>query len=183
MKLIPSRRPLASLVPGLTLPLWLCLQVRDHQLPGFQHGLAVPLRLQQHRDRAHLQAGASRQQVGPETPWRLEQGPPAGRGSGSSPQASSGVKPEMKCTISGMCLRACMLSRFSRVRLCVTPWTVARQAPLSMGLSRPEYWSGLSCSPPGHLPDPGIEPTLVLPWLESSPNHPLPLSPWKNCLP
>uniref|UniRef100_A0A4W2D096 WD repeat domain, phosphoinositide interacting 1 n=1 Tax=Bos indicus x Bos taurus TaxID=30522 RepID=A0A4W2D096_BOBOX len=37
-------------------------KVRDHQLPGFQHGLAVPLRLQQHRDCAHLQAGASRQQ-------------------------------------------------------------------------------------------------------------------------
>ena len=49
-------------------PPWLCLQVRDHQLPGFQHGLAVPLCLQQHGDRAHLQAGASLQQVGPETP-------------------------------------------------------------------------------------------------------------------
>ena len=36
-----------------------------------------------------------------------------------------------------------MLSRFSRVRLFVTPWTVARQAPLSMGFSRQEYWSGL----------------------------------------
>ena len=39
----------------------------------------------------------------------------------------------------------------------VTPWTVARQAPLSMGFSRKEYWSGLSCPPPGDLPDPGIE--------------------------
>ena len=37
-----------------------------------------------------------------------------------------------------------MLSRFSRVRLLATPWTVARQAPLSMGFSRQEYWSGLS---------------------------------------
>ena len=38
------------------------------------------------------------------------------------------------------------------------PWTVARQAPLSMGFSRQEYWSGLLCPPPGDLPDPGIEP-------------------------
>ena len=35
---------------------------------------------------------------------------------------------------------------------------VARQAPLSMGFPRQEYWSGLPCSPPGDLPDPGIEP-------------------------
>ena len=39
----------------------------------------------------------------------------------------------------------------------VTPWTVARQAPLSMGFSRQEYWSGLPCPPPGNLPNPGIE--------------------------
>ena len=36
-----------------------------------------------------------------------------------------------------------LLSRFSRVRLCVTPWTAAYQAPPSMGFSRQEYWSGL----------------------------------------
>ena len=40
----------------------------------------------------------------------------------------------------------------------VTPWTVTSQAPLSMGFSRQEYWSGFSCPPPGDLPDPGIEP-------------------------
>ena len=39
------------------------------------------------------------------------------------------------------------------------PWTVARQAPLSVEFSRQEYWSGLPCAPPGDLPDPGIEPT------------------------
>ena len=50
-----------------------------------------------------------------------------------------------------------MLSHFSRVQLCATLWTVARQAPLSVGFSRQEYWSGLSCPPPGDLPDPGIE--------------------------
>ena len=40
----------------------------------------------------------------------------------------------------------------------VTPWTVALQAPLSMGFSTQEYWSGLPCPPPGNLPDPGIKP-------------------------
>ena len=39
-----------------------------------------------------------------------------------------------------------------------TPWIVACQAPLSMEFSRQEYWSGLPCSPPGSLPNPGIEP-------------------------
>ena len=40
----------------------------------------------------------------------------------------------------------------------VTPWTVAHQAPLSMGFLRQEYWSGLPSHPPGDLPDPGTEP-------------------------
>ena len=39
----------------------------------------------------------------------------------------------------------------------VTPWTVARQAPLSMEFSRQEYWTGLPCPPPGDLPNPGME--------------------------
>ena len=51
----------------------------------------------------------------------------------------------------------CVLSRFSCVRLFATPWTVARQAPLSMGFSRQEHWSGLPCPPPGDPPNPGIE--------------------------
>ena len=53
-----------------------------------------------------------------------------------------------------VCVCACLLSH---VRLFATPWTVAHQAPLSMGFSRQEYWSGLPC-PPGDFPDPGIEP-------------------------
>ena len=40
----------------------------------------------------------------------------------------------------------------------VTPWTAARQAPLSTGLSRQEDWSGLPCPPPGGFPDPGVKP-------------------------
>ena len=45
------------------------------------------------------------------------------------------------------------------IQLFATPWTVARQAPLSMELSWQEYWSGFSFPPPGDLPDLGIEPT------------------------
>ena len=59
----------------------------------------------------------------------------------------------------------------SRVRLC-DPWTVARQAPPSMGFSRQEYWSGLPFPSPGDLPDPGIEPrspTLQADALTSAP--------------
>ena len=43
----------------------------------------------------------------------------------------------------------------------VTPWTAAGQAPLSMGSSRQEYWSGLPFPTPGDLPDPGTEPTSL----------------------
>ena len=55
----------------------------------------------------------------------------------------------------GTCV--CVLSRFSHVQLCVTLWTVAQQAPLSMGFSRQEYWRGLPCPSPGNLPHPGIK--------------------------
>ena len=50
------------------------------------------------------------------------------------------------------------MKSLSRVRLFVTPWTAAYQAPPSMGFSRQEYWSGLPFPSPGDLPDPGIEP-------------------------
>ena len=50
------------------------------------------------------------------------------------------------------------MKSLSRVQLFVTPWTVAYQAPPSMGFSWPEYWSGLPFPSPGDLPDPGIEP-------------------------
>ena len=51
----------------------------------------------------------------------------------------------------------CVLSLFSCVRLFATLWTVAFQAPLSMGFSRQEYWRGLPCPSPGDLPNPGTE--------------------------
>ena len=50
---------------------------------------------------------------------------------------------------------------FSHVQLSVTIWTVALQAPLSMGFSREGYWSGLPCPPPGDLPYPGVEPVSL----------------------
>ena len=56
----------------------------------------------------------------------------------------------------------CVLSHFSPVRLCVTLWTTACQAPLSMGFSRQEYWSGLPFLPPGDLPNPGIESAFLV---------------------
>ena len=46
----------------------------------------------------------------------------------------------------------------SRVRLFVTPWTGAHQAPPCIEFSRQEYWSGLPFPSPGDLPDPGVEP-------------------------
>ena len=51
--------------------------------------------------------------------------------------------------------------RFSCVWLFVTRWTVALQAPLSMGFSKQECWSGLPCPSPGALPNPGIEPVSL----------------------
>ena len=62
------------------------------------------------------------------------------------------------CYISVWCVCLC---GFSCVWLCVTLWTVALQAPLSMGFSRQEYWNGLPCPPPGDLPDPGIKPVSL----------------------
>ena len=50
------------------------------------------------------------------------------------------------------------LKLLSHVRLFATPWTVAYQAPPSVGFSRQEYWSGLPFPSPGDLPNPGIEP-------------------------
>ena len=64
-----------------------------------------------------------------------------------------------------------MLSR-SVMSYFVTPWTVARQAPLSMGFSRQEYWSGLPSPPPGDHSNPGIKPrspTLQVDFLPSEP--------------
>ena len=65
-----------------------------------------------------------------------------------------------------------MCVSLSRVGLFATPWTVARQAPLSMGFSRQEYWSGLPFPSPGDLSDPGIEPRSSTPDADSLPSKP-----------
>ena len=59
------------------------------------------------------------------------------------------------CACVSVCLCVCMLSRFSRAQFCVTPWTVACQAPPSMGFSRQEYWSELP------FPSPSTSPNLL----------------------
>ena len=55
-----------------------------------------------------------------------------------------------------------MLSCFNRVQLCATLWTIACQAPLSMGFPRQEYWSRLPFPSSVYLPDPGIEPVIIV---------------------
>ena len=65
------------------------------------------------------------------------------------------------------CMRLVFGLVLSCVRFFVTPWTVAHQAPLSMGFSRQDYWSGLPFPSPGDLPSPGVKPiSLVSPALE-----------------
>ena len=69
--------------------------------------------------------------------------------------------PKFKCAqvAKAMKAHACMHAQsLSCVQLFATPWTVARQAPLSMGFSRQEYWSRLSFPSLGHITDPGIMP-------------------------
>ena len=66
----------------------------------------------------------------------------------------------------GTLMYTCRLRSFSRVQLFVIPWTAARQAPLSLGFSRQEYWNGLPFPPLGDFPDPGIKPgSLISPVL------------------
>ena len=67
-----------------------------------------------------------------------------------------------------VCLGCCCCVMLSPVQLFMTLWTVARQAPLSMGFSRQEYWRGLPFPSPREFPNPGIKPTsLVSPALTS----------------
>ena len=61
----------------------------------------------------------------------------------------------------------------SHVQLFATPWTIAYQAPLSMGFSRQEYWSGLPCPSPGDLPDPRIKPGSPALQIDALPSEPL----------
>ena len=67
---------------------------------------------------------------------------------------------------------ACMLTCLSCVQLSAISWPVAHQAPLSMGFSKQEYWSGLPCLSPGDLPNPGIEPISPPVQADSLPSEP-----------
>ena len=60
----------------------------------------------------------------------------------------------------------------SHIQLFVTPWTVTRQASLSMEFSRPEHWSGQPFPSPGHLPNPGMEPRSPTLQADSLPAEP-----------
>ena len=77
-----------------------------------------------------------------------------------SPNLRSVEPPQVlaDCSFMFSIIHACMCV-LSRVRLFMTPGTVAHQAFLSMGFSRQEYWSGLPFPSPGDLPNPGIKPT------------------------
>ena len=59
--------------------------------------------------------------------------------------------------VASLTLHVCVLSHFSNVWLFATPYTIICQAPLCMGFSRKEYWSGFPCPPPGDHPDSGIK--------------------------
>ena len=89
--------------------------------------------------------------------WQVDSKPLAHRGKSIS-FFSRAVKQSINAytTITQLAPTAlCCAWSLTRVPLFVTPWTVACQAPLSMGFSRQVYWSGLPCPPPGgHLPNP-----------------------------
>ena len=70
------------------------------------------------------------------------------------------------------CMEKCVCV-LSHVRLFAIPWTVARQAPLSIGSPGQEYWSGLPFPSPGDLPDPGIKPMSPTLQTDSVPSEPL----------
>ena len=87
----------------------------------------------------------------------------------------------------------CVSRSLSHVSLFETPWTVAHQAPLSMGLTRKQYWSGLPCPSLGDLSDPRIEPgspalqvdslPADLPWREIAACPPSPIADHPSALP
>ena len=97
----------------------------------------------------HLHEGAGVNLSSPQPSWPNKTDAEAAipRGSLAKPSAAQQI-----------CSCACRSAQsLSRVPLFATPGTAARQATLSKGFSRQEYWSGLPCPPPGDRPDPGIE--------------------------
>ena len=84
--------------------------------------------------------------------WKLVRSQP------SVPIHMQSVSGDDKCGGVIICVKWSEVKSLSRVRLFATPWTVAHQAPWSVGFPRHEYWSVLPFPSPGDLPDPGIEP-------------------------
>ena len=82
--------------------------------------------------------------------------------SSSSDKKTSPIRLGPPCVCVSVCERVSVKS-LSHIRLSTTLWTVARQAPLSMGFSRQEYWGGLPFPSPGDRPDAGTEPTSLMP--------------------
>ena len=78
----------------------------------------------------------------------------------------------LKKSEQGLGLLSKKVKSLSLVLLFATPWTVARQAPLSMGFSRQEYWHGLPFPSPGDLPNPGIKPGSPALQADASPSEP-----------
>ena len=66
------------------------------------------------------------------------------------------------CACARVCACVCALSCFIPVQVFATLWTAVPQAPLSMGFSRQDYWSGLPCPLPGDLPDLRVEPASLM---------------------
>ena len=65
-----------------------------------------------------------------------------------------------------------MLGHFSHVQLFGTLWNIVLQAPMSIGFSRQEYWSGFPCPSPGNLPNPGIKPRSPALQADALPSEP-----------
>ena len=82
------------------------------------------------------------------------------------------------CACVHSCVDLCMSTHSFMSNSFATPWTVAFQAPLSMGFLRQEYRSGVPFPPPGDLPDPGIKPTSPALPSNSLPSEP----PGKSCV-
>ena len=137
------------------------------QLPGLSVGKGIVPRFSQ--DHQEIKGGIINEVLGtePRTRWMLGTGivyQSLGFRSCKTPIHSLcfSLSLFLKCISS--CHSACGTSVpccFSHVQLFVTPWTVAHQAPLSIGFSRQEYQSGLSFPPPGDLSKPGIKPTSL----------------------
>ena len=87
-----------------------------------------------------------------------------------------------KAATKSVTLWVCDVKLLSCVRLFVTPWSVAHQAPLSMEFPRQEYWNGLPFPSPGDLPDPGIEPGSPALQTDSLPSGPPGKLPPYSCL-